>query len=83
MTSRENEAIGQAFENWVGSLSDETEGRGFGMLGDWLAVVSMVVVDEEGDPRVKYYVALRDGSMLPHVAKGLLYQGLEELNQEK
>lgn len=81
MSGEANDAISEAFEAWVGSLTDQTEGLGPGVLGDWLAVVSMVSVDSAGDPRVMYYLVMRNGTMLPHVAKGLLYQGLEELQQ--
>lgn len=74
-----NEAISEALEGWVNHLEDQTEGQGCGVLGDWLAVVSMVTVDAEGQPRTRYYLAVKGGTMLPHVALGLLYQGIGEL----
>lgn len=74
-----NAHISEALEAWIAALPDETEGQGIGVLGDWLAVVAMVNVDEQGDARVQYYVALKGGTMLPHIAEGLLRQGLREL----
>jgi hypothetical protein len=74
-----NQLVGIALEQWVDSLEDHTEGQGIGMLGDWLAVVSMVDVRDDGVPVVNYYLAMRDGNMLPHVAEGMLRQGLKEM----
>lgn len=78
--SQQHDDIGQALEAWVSSLPFEGKpGEGPGILGDWIAVVAMVDVGPDGSPRAEYYVALRDGSMLGHVAKGLLRQGMDEL----
>jgi hypothetical protein len=77
--SEHNAALSEALETWVNSLPAEVIGEDIGMLGEWIAVVSMVSVDSEGDPRTEYYLAMRNGTMLPHVAIGLLYQGLEEV----
>lgn len=72
-----NEEIQQALEEHVLSLPREDPGDP-GMIGDWVAVVSMVVVDEEGDPRTEYYLVMRGGAMLPHIVKGLLREGIDE-----
>jgi hypothetical protein len=75
------EKIGQAIEEHIASLPDQTDGQGAGMLGDWIAVVSMVSVDDAGQPRTQYYLVMREGNMLPHVAKGLLYEGIDEADR--
>lgn len=74
-----NRAIAASIEEWVGSLRDETDGDGPGILGDWMTIACMVSVNEDGIPMAKYYLGMKDGAMLPHVAKGMLYQALEEL----
>jgi hypothetical protein len=75
-----NRGVAVALEEWVSKLPDRTEaGGGVGMLGDWMAVVCMVDVREDGVPVCQYYLAMRDGNMLPHVAAGLLSRGLDEL----
>jgi hypothetical protein len=71
--------VQEALEEWVASLPMDGPGD-VGLLGDWLAVVSMVAVDADGQPATEYYLVMRDGSMLPHVARGILYQGLEEMD---
>lgn len=78
-----NLGISAAFEAWIESLEDKTDGQGRGMLGDWIAVVCMVEVDEEGDPRAQYYLAMKDGTMLPHIGEGMLRQGLKELEANR
>jgi hypothetical protein len=73
-----HDAVGAALENWVVNLpGDETieTGAEVGMLGDWLAVVSMVRVSSEGSPVTEYYLCMKDGTMLPHMALGLLSVG--------
>jgi hypothetical protein len=75
VTTEANEGIGQAIEKWVDSLPS-IDGRSPGILGDWICVAAMVAVDDEGDPRVEYYLALKNGTMLPHLATGLLHEGL-------
>lgn len=74
-----NDAISAALEGWVASLEDGTEGQGPGVLGDWLAVVCMVDINSEGQPAAQYYLAMKGGAMLPHIAEGLLYRGIDEL----
>lgn len=73
-----NEAIGEALESWVNGLPSE-DGESVGVLGDWVAVVAMVDIGSEGQPVCNYYVAVKGGSMLPHVANGLLSRGMDEL----
>jgi hypothetical protein len=73
-------AIGKAIEKWVTELPWEgEEPRNEGMLGDWLAIACFVSVDGEGRPNAQYYIAMKDGTLLPHVAHGLLTQAEEEL----
>lgn len=67
-----NNAIGRSLSEWVNALPAEVEGQDVGILGDWMAVVSMVTVDDEECPRAEYYLAMKDGTLLPHVAEGLL-----------
>jgi hypothetical protein len=76
--SEAHDRIGEALESYVHSLppGDAVDGD-FGMLGDWCAVVAMVAVDDQGIPRVEYYLVMRDGNMLPHVVKGLLGEGID------
>lgn len=72
--------VGEAIEKWVNDLPWDGEGpRNEGMLGDWLAIACFVSVDSEGRPNAQYYVAMKDGTLLPHVAHGLLAQAAEEL----
>ena len=78
--SEANRAIGESIERWVDSLPFEGEAGGTGILGDWIAVVCMVDVNAEGAPAAKYYLAMKDGTMLPHIAEGLLNQGISELS---
>jgi hypothetical protein len=66
-----NAQVARSLEEWVSSLPFEGGGD-VGVLGDWLAIVCMVSVDSEGDPRAEYYLCMKDGSLLPHVAEGLL-----------
>lgn len=67
-----NRAVAASLEQWVSSLPIEDAGGDIGILGDWMAIVTMVAVDEDGDPRAEYYLAMKDGTLLPHVAEGLL-----------
>jgi hypothetical protein len=67
-----NEAVARSLEEWVAALPAEVAGENQGMIGDWLAIVCMVAVDGEGDPRAEYYLVMKDGTLLPHVAEGLL-----------
>lgn len=80
MTERNeaNAAIGNALEAWVTSLLS-VDGESVGVIGDWVAVVAMVDVRSDGTPVAEYYVALKDGSLLPHVAAGLMSRGIDEL----
>lgn len=72
--------VGQAIEEWVTGLPWEGEGPpNVGVLGDWLAVACFVSVDSQGRPNAQYYLAMRDGSLLPHVAKGLIVEASEQL----
>jgi hypothetical protein len=80
--SEHHDTIGAAFEDWVHSLPSDGSGES-GILGDWVAVVAMVNVDAEGHPRVEYYLCMRDGSMLPHVGKGLLAEGIDLMDQQR
>jgi hypothetical protein len=50
-----------------------------GMLGDWILVSAVVRVDPEGEPDCQYSVALSNGSMLQHIAIGLLSKGVDTL----
>lgn len=50
-----------------------------GMLGDWILISAVVRVDEDGEPDCRYSVAMRDGSMLQHIAVGLISKGLDTL----
>ncbi len=74
-----SQAIGASLEAWVNSLPSD-DGESVGILGDWVAVVCMVDVTPEGVPVANYYIALKDGQMLPHVAHGLLVRGADELD---
>lgn len=76
-----NEEIGQRLEQWVRELPSE-DGGDSGMLGDWMAVVSMVSVDDEGQPRVQYYLTMRGGTMLPHMLHGLLDIGKDLITEQ-
>ena len=77
MTEEANDAIGQALEKWVESLPS-ADGHPIGILGDWACVMGMVDVDSDGDARVQYYLAMKSGTMLPHVLVGLLHEGLNQ-----
>lgn len=67
-------ALGEAIEKW-------SEGMGFeGMLGDWIIVGAMVRVDESGDPNADYFIGFSGGTMLQHVALGLMAKGDEMLS---
>jgi hypothetical protein len=74
-----NAAVQDALEAWVHSLEDQTEGKGPGIVGDWVAVMTMVDVTPDGHPVAQYYVAMKGRSMLPHVVEGLLQKGIDEL----
>lgn len=78
MPTEANEAVTEALEGWVASLPFDGDG-GPGVMGDWIAVLSMVDVRADGTPMAQYYIAMKDGTMLPHIAGGLLRQGLIEL----
>lgn len=82
MADVHNEAVGNALEGWVNSLPFEGDWNP-GILGDWVAVVCMVDVDSKGHPVCKYYLAMKEGNMLPHVIKGLLSQGLDEIDRSE
>jgi hypothetical protein len=75
-----NGKLSDALEQWVNSLPMEGDGD-IGLLGEWIAVVTMVSVDEDGEPRAEYYLAMRNGTMLPHTALGLLHRGLYEIKK--
>lgn len=51
-----------------------------GMLGDWVVVACSVEVDAEGDPVCQYHMAFSGGSMLDHIAIGLVNKGRELLS---
>jgi hypothetical protein len=74
-----HDAVGDALEAWVNGLPDDdgaVSGSGdIGVLGDWMAVVSMVRVSSEGVPVTEYYLCMKDGSMLPHMCLGLIEVG--------
>jgi hypothetical protein len=72
-----HDAIGSDLEKWVNALpADElSEGEDVGILGDWIAVVSMVSVRSDGVPVTQYYLCMKGGNMLPHAAIGLLHIG--------
>jgi len=73
-----HDAVGDKLEKWVHGLPvDETvSGEGdIGVLGDWMAIVSMVRVNNEGVPVTEYYLCMKDGSMLPHTCLGLIEVG--------
>lgn len=72
-----NAGVSKALEEWVAGLPFEGDGD-IGILGEWIAVVTMVTVDSEGDPKVEYYLAMRNGTLLPHIATGLLHEGLDQ-----
>lgn len=69
--------IGRAIEEWVGELDGEVDR---GVLGDWLTIACYVSVDSKGNPTAQYYIAMRDGNLLPHVAEGLLVRAEAELD---
>ena len=71
--------VHDAIEGYIADLPSE-DGEDIGMLGDWLTVASMVTVDAEGQPRTQYYLIMRGGGMLPHVALGLLQVGVDEVS---
>lgn len=75
-----SEDIQAALETHLSSLPMEAGEADPGIIGDWIAVVSMVAVDDEGQPRAEYYLLMRGGNMLPHVAKGLLAEGLDQVD---
>lgn len=79
--SEANEAVSAALEAWVDSLPMDEPG-GKGILGEWIAVVCMVDIND-GVPGAQYYLAMRGGNMLPHTAEGLLRQGLTELASDE
>jgi hypothetical protein len=75
-----SDAIGAALEKWVEVLPFAADSSGgIGVLGDWVAVVCMMDVNEEGQPVAQYYLAMKNGSSLPHTVDGLLRQGLSEM----
>jgi hypothetical protein len=62
------------------ALEEYLEGQGFeGMLGDWLVVGAVVRIDEDGDPDATYFTAMTGGSMLQHIALGLLAKAEDAL----
>lgn len=72
--------VGKAIEQWLANLPWEGEGpRDIGFLGDWLAIACFTSVDAAGHPTAQYYLAMKDGTLLPHVALGLLEQAAEEI----
>lgn len=83
MTTEDNQRVSQALEGWVQGLPNQTPGQGSGILGDWIAVVSMVAVSPEGHPVTEYYLCMKDGTMLPHIAKGLLYEGVDQVDAQR
>jgi hypothetical protein len=42
------------------------------VMGDWMAIVSSVGWDEEGDPKNAYYLIFANGALQEHVGLGLL-----------
>lgn len=80
MADADSNIIGQAIEKWVSELPWDSNGeRNEGILGDWMAIACFVDVDSEGRPNANYYIAMRDGTLLPHVARGLIVQAKAEL----
>jgi hypothetical protein len=76
--SEYHDAVGDALESWVHGLPPDegVSGEGdIGMIGDWIAIVSMVRVNEDGIPVTEYYMCMKDGTLLPHMALGLLSVG--------
>lgn len=53
-----------------------------GIAGDWLLIGTSLTVDAEGDPDCEYFVAMKDGTLLQHVALGLLAKGEDVLSNE-
>lgn len=76
-----SEAVARSLEEWVAALPEEETGTDVGVLGDWLVIVSMVRVEADGQAVTQYYLTMKGGGMLPHVARGLLHQGLHELRE--
>ena len=72
--------VGEAIEKWVYDLPACEHGNAEqGMLGDWMAIACFVSVDSDGRPNAQYYIAMKDGTLLPHAVHGLLAQAREEL----
>ena len=79
-----NQGIQAALENWIAALPFEGEGNSPGVMGDWIAIVCMVDVDPmDGKPKAQYYLTMRDGALLPHVAKGLLNEGMDQVEMQE
>jgi len=67
-------ALGEAIEKWSAGMGFE------GILGDWIVVGAMVRVDDDGDPNADYFIGFSGGTMLQHVALGLMSKGDEMLS---
>lgn len=50
-----------------------------GIAGDWVLIGAAMTVDDEGDPDCQYFIAMKDGTLLQHVALGLLLKAKEVL----
>ena len=53
-----------------------------GVAGDWVLIGTAMSVDDEGDPDCQYFIAMKDGTLLQHVAIGLLIKAREVLAGE-
>lgn len=62
------EALAAAIERCI-AVNQMPDGD---MVGDWMVIGTSVGIDEEQDPRAAYYLLFSRGSMLEHVALGLL-----------
>lgn len=74
-----SDALHEAIQKYVQDIGG-LDLRADGTLGDWMLVASSVFVDErDSTPNCDYFVAFKGGSMLQHVAYGLLKKGQQLL----
>lgn len=72
-TSEERRAASDTLGAAIAEHFQGTENlREDGMIGDWIVIACQVYVDGDGDPNAQYLMAFSGGSMLAHVAQGLV-----------